>query len=90
MRLPQLEQFQGIRSHAVAGVHEIVVKAVHGRLRPGMRVFDLARGPDALVLRLQRAGNHFTACGLIVDKLQLKRGVTFVRADLNSDFASKF
>lgn len=84
-----LERFQGIRSHAVAGVHEIVVEAVRRRLAPGARVLDLACGAGALVLRLQRAGYRLTACDIVADKLQVKDDVAFVQVDLNTDFAAR-
>ena len=85
-----LERFQGIRSHAVAGVHEMIATALRDRLSPGARVLDLACGAGALVLRLQQAGYEVTACDLIPDKLCARDGVSFVQADLNEDFAFKF
>jgi 2-polyprenyl-3-methyl-5-hydroxy-6-metoxy-1,4-benzoquinol methylase len=85
-----LERFHGIRSHAVAGVHEIIAEALRDHLPSGARVLDLACGAGALVLRLQKIGYQVTACDLIADKLQVRDGVAFVQADLNDDFAEKF
>lgn len=86
---PSLERFEGIRSHAVAGVHETIAEALRARLAPGARVLDLACGAGALVLRLQKAGFRLTACDLVADKLQVRSDVTFIQANLNEDFALK-
>jgi len=85
-----LERFQGIRSHSVAGVHEMIAGIVRQRLKPGAKVLDLACGAGALTLRLQQAGYRLTACDLIADKLEVRDGIEFVEADLNQDFATKF
>ena len=85
-----LERFWGVRSHSVAGVHEMIAEIVRERLEPGAQVLDLACGAGALTLRLQQAGYRLTACDLISDKLEIRGGVDFVQADLNQDFAPKF
>jgi 2-polyprenyl-3-methyl-5-hydroxy-6-metoxy-1,4-benzoquinol methylase len=87
---PGLEKFIGLRSHGVPGVHEMIADLLGRCVEPGTNILDLACGAGALTLRLQQNGYKLTACDLIPDKLQAREGVTFIEADLNEDFASKF
>jgi SAM-dependent methyltransferase len=84
------ETYKRLPVFAHEGLHEYVDKLVNESLLPEARVLELGSGSGAFSLRLQEAGFHLTCSDLTAENFGNIENTTFIEADLNGAFETKF
>jgi SAM-dependent methyltransferase len=84
---PGDHNFQGLRVHAVEGLHDVVGDIAIAEFPKGAEVLDVASGSGAMCLRLQEAGFRMTGCDMVEANFKLKGKVPFQALDLNTEFS---
>ena len=79
--------YQGLRMHAVAGLHDMVGDIAMAEFPTGAEVLDVASGSGAMCLRLQEAGFQMTGCDMVEENFKLKGRIPFQSLDLNTEFS---
>ena len=79
-------QYQGLRIHALAGLHDQVGALARKYFQAQGRVVDLAAGSGAMCLRLVDLGFQPVGVDYVSENFKAA-GIAFQQADLNSDFA---
>jgi len=79
--------YQGLRMHAVEGLHDMVGDIAVAEFPKGAEVLDVASGSGAMCLRLQEAGFNMTGCDMVEENFKLKGRVPFQALDLNTEFS---
>lgn len=80
--------YQGLRIHALAGLHELVAEQATRHFAPGGQVLDLAAGSGAMCARLRDLGFVPTAVDYVAENFRLP-DVPLVIADLNTELPAE-
>lgn len=79
--------YQGLRIHALAGLHEFVVNQAKAYLPRGSAILDVGAGSGAMSARLNDVGYAVSAVDIVTKNFRLQNKVAFYEADLNANFA---
>jgi SAM-dependent methyltransferase len=72
---------------AQKGLHEYMLGLARGSITPGAQILELGSGSGAFALRLMDAGFQVTCCDITGEYFSVSSGVSFIEADLNTEFA---
>lgn len=81
--------YQGLRIHALPGLHEYLADLLVRHIRKGARVLDLAAGSGAMSARLKDLGYSVHAIDYVKENFSAE-DVPFTQANLNDDFSALF
>ena len=87
---PGLNNYKGLRIHALEGLHEFVGSEAKNYLDAGGLVLDLASGSGAMSLRLMDLGFKVQATDYVESGFKLSGVIPFRQSDLNTDFSHEF
>lgn len=82
-------EYQGLRVHALPGLHDFLAECIATHFAPGSRVLDLAAGSGALCRRLKDLGHSPTGIDYVAENFRAQ-GIGCIQADLNDDFSRLF
>lgn len=82
--------YNGLRIHALPGLHDFVATKIREYFTPGISVLDMAAGSGAMSLRLRDMGYFVTATDIVVDNFKLHESIPFIVANLNDLFSQKY
>jgi len=88
-QIPTSNTYNGLRIHALPGLHEVIGALCIKNIKADSHVLDLAAGSGAMTARLRDLGFTPTAVDYVPENFQIK-DIPFKQLDLNEKFSASF